>query len=602
MSKRNRSFENSSNKKHKLDDDIDALWGDDLDETALDVCIKLATQAFEEEKVCTQNTSLRPYSFFQRPDEIFASTQINSKPSTSKAFSTFTDIQSEDINLRQKYEEKEGEVAILRSQIKEIKVTHNIKQQKIQNEWKHRLSGTEKEVQSIKSELEFKNLEIANLKQQLSVLAKCKISTLPATNNANDTTLLRHNSSKEIKEIPTLRTCSLYGSPLIAFPLKDVLCDGFLNAPKKEKHTIKTKVINPCRNAIPYLQNRTISLRTIVEETSLEISHIMSSVYALIGSSESDLDSDESIGHIDRLIWATYELLNSFKGLLNAIKLNLRTEDLLGSDSNYLNNGGSGFSHSTDCSYEVGKKAGVLMQFFSILVCHSHYAKKYFCKQSGIKWSDSLRGLVRVQGITSITGNDMLEKILKTVKLIGEIRLSDITPTFLASSINLFVSLCKIGCCEFINDVFCEFTKETIFLRASHDIVFQLTYLFREASLIPSFSEFLFNKAKANSTNTKGVIYFSNDACRFYIYAMQFENASNQVGTLPLNITLNMLSFMYNTYKSAYWIHHTDIKGCDCLAQLYKLVMDIIFKALESYKKIKKKCERQKSKETHCLF
>lgn len=41
MTKRNHRFEENNNKKPKLDNDIDALWGDDLDETVLDV---LATQ------------------------------------------------------------------------------------------------------------------------------------------------------------------------------------------------------------------------------------------------------------------------------------------------------------------------------------------------------------------------------------------------------------------------------------------------------------------------------------------------------------------------------------------------------------------------------
>ncbi|VEN58990.1 unnamed protein product [Callosobruchus maculatus] len=587
MSKRNGNFENSSNKKHKLDDDIDALWGDDLDESALDVCIQLATQAFEEEKLCTQNnTTLPSYSFFKRPDAIFASTQLNSKPSTSKAFSTFNDVQTEDSTiLRRKYEEKEGEVAVLRSQIKELKVNQNIEQQRIQTEWKLKLSSTEKEVHSIKSELEFKNLEIANLKQQLSVIARRTISTLPSSSVNKNNTLVRHNSNKEIKDTPISNTsCPLYGSPFVAFPLKAALHDGFLNTPKIEKHIIKTKVINPCRNAIPYLQNRAISSQTIAEDTNLEISHIMSSIYALVNSSESELDLDEGVRHIDKLIWATYVLLNSFNGLLNAIKLHLRTEDLLGADSNYLKNHGSSFNHNIDSSCEIGKKAGVMLQFLSRLISHSCYVRDYFYQENIIRCPDSLSRLIRIQSCTNITGKDMIEKVLKTVKLIGEIRVSDITTNFLSSSINLFVSLCKVGCYSVIEAAFCEFTKETVFLRPSHDIIFQLTYLFKEASLIPSFLEYLFNKAKANSTNTKGVIYFSNDACRFYIYAMQFENASNHVQCIPVEITLNMLSFIYNTYKSAYWIHHIDIKGCDCLAQLYKLVMDIVFKALDTYK------------------
>lgn len=48
MTKRSNNFGEKSNKKPKLDDDIDALWGDDIDESLFDDCIKQATQVLEE--------------------------------------------------------------------------------------------------------------------------------------------------------------------------------------------------------------------------------------------------------------------------------------------------------------------------------------------------------------------------------------------------------------------------------------------------------------------------------------------------------------------------------------------------------------------------
>lgn len=50
MTKRIHNFGEKYSKKPKLDDDIDALWGDDddIDESALDNCIKLATQVLED--------------------------------------------------------------------------------------------------------------------------------------------------------------------------------------------------------------------------------------------------------------------------------------------------------------------------------------------------------------------------------------------------------------------------------------------------------------------------------------------------------------------------------------------------------------------------
>lgn len=48
MTKRIHNFGEQYTKKPKIDGDIDALWGDDLDESVLDDCIKLATQVLKE--------------------------------------------------------------------------------------------------------------------------------------------------------------------------------------------------------------------------------------------------------------------------------------------------------------------------------------------------------------------------------------------------------------------------------------------------------------------------------------------------------------------------------------------------------------------------
>lgn len=49
MTKRTQHYLEKNNKKPKLDDDIDALWGDDdIDASVFDDCIKLATQCLQE--------------------------------------------------------------------------------------------------------------------------------------------------------------------------------------------------------------------------------------------------------------------------------------------------------------------------------------------------------------------------------------------------------------------------------------------------------------------------------------------------------------------------------------------------------------------------
>lgn len=58
--------------------------------------------------------------------------------------------------MQQQYNEKEGEVSILRAQLRETKSNLQSEQQKLRSEWKQKLTQTERQMKSVKSELEFK--------------------------------------------------------------------------------------------------------------------------------------------------------------------------------------------------------------------------------------------------------------------------------------------------------------------------------------------------------------------------------------------------------------------------------------------------------------
>lgn len=54
---------------------------------------------------------------------------------------------------------KEGEVAILRSQLKEIKTNYEVESAKTRKEWMEKLNEKTKEIKEIQSKLEFKVFE-----------------------------------------------------------------------------------------------------------------------------------------------------------------------------------------------------------------------------------------------------------------------------------------------------------------------------------------------------------------------------------------------------------------------------------------------------------
>lgn len=113
------------------------------------------------------NANISNYSAFKQPmGKIFCSTQLDSfnctQPGPSKDLPLSNkencnqNLEKEIQILKDHYQEKEGEVTILRSQIKETKTNYNIEKNTIHNEWKKKFVNTEKQIQSVKSDLEFK--------------------------------------------------------------------------------------------------------------------------------------------------------------------------------------------------------------------------------------------------------------------------------------------------------------------------------------------------------------------------------------------------------------------------------------------------------------
>lgn len=114
------------------------------------------------------NQSILPsYTVFKAPfEKVYSSTQLeaitNTHPSTSKEFNFASEekqnksLKKDIEELKKKFQEKEGEVSILRFQLNESKNNFHVEQEKVQNELKKKLTISDKHVQSARSELEFK--------------------------------------------------------------------------------------------------------------------------------------------------------------------------------------------------------------------------------------------------------------------------------------------------------------------------------------------------------------------------------------------------------------------------------------------------------------
>ncbi|KAJ8943637.1 hypothetical protein NQ318_005638 [Aromia moschata] len=545
-------------KKPKLDNDIDALWGDDLDENALEDCIKLATQVCEEDIVtCTQlnNVTILPtYSAFKERSSIISSTQVfdSRQPSTStvkavtKTKAVGEGSEKEIKLLREQYEEKIGEVAVLRAQIQETKINIQLEQQKTQNEWKQKLSTSERQIKSIK--------KIANLKQK--ILDVTKRTNLNASLNATQNTTNQKNKAdqlivNQIKMDKSKTKIQVIIHPV--YPLKEIIKNSVFNIPKQQQHVIKKKLTYPCRNAIPYLQNQTIFATIAVDKSVISIKSIYPEILNLMYCTQDELNSDERINSINKIICTCEQFIEDLQNFLDQIKHNLRREDILEADTNYLK-----YQELLE-KEEIGMKAATLLNFLSKLFPYCDYLKGYGCKNRELNFEDR-------------------ESYTKKISLSREqttARKAKVMSSFICSTLQLLVNIVKSR----------NFDYEIILSRPPIDVICDITLLFKVASQHSSFVEYLFNKSSNSITSKKGVLYFNEDVCRFYVFVMLFDNSVFKLNGeyFSLSVCLNMLCFIYNTFQTSSWIHHRDAKECECVPQLYKLEIEIVFIALKMY-------------------
>ncbi|KAJ8909574.1 hypothetical protein NQ315_002723 [Exocentrus adspersus] len=555
-----------NNKKVKLDDDIEALWGDDIDADAWEECIQRATQVCPEDQIMptqVNDVSVLPsYSAFKERNILISSTQLpqanngSGRPGTSKDVfvprrsTTARNIDVDIKTLQDKYNEKEGEASILRLQLQETKATFQVEQQKLQNEWKQQLLQAERQMRSVKSQLEFKNLEIVNLKQKL--LEVTKHNTLDVSLGAiQNTSIPNIRQDEDIKQTIT-QSDILYSMPHPNYPLKDISPETLFNVPKQEQHISETKLTHTCRNAIPYLQNQAVPKKLALDKSNVNIHCIYPDIFRLVYCAEGDFDKKEHYKNMNIILCACEQSMHDLKIFLEQIKVNLRTEDILEADSNYLKSLDNSL-HSRLLSKEeeeIGIKSSVLLNFVAELLPYSEYLQKYIFQDNHLEIEEKELVIKRfpylvVKEQTRVS-HYFLNNVLDITRIVGEIRKANFMMKFLCSTIKLLVNIHKCRNYDYVNDIFY--------------------------------------------------------ACRFYIFVMLFDSTvlGQNNGNFPSVVGLNFLHFMHNTFKNSYWIHHRDTKKCECISQLYKLVIEILARALENY--IKEAKETQLSHEWSYFF
>ncbi|XP_066247066.1 uncharacterized protein [Euwallacea similis] len=569
MTKRTCNYNFANGKKPKLEDE-DAWPEDDLDPAALEKCFELASQV-EVGSSQLNNLSILPdYNVFRNPSGFSTSTQVQSTiATTSKSYSVH-ELEVEIKKLQDKNIEKDGEISILRSKIKESTKMVQVEQQKVTSEWRNKFILSQKDLKSVQSKLEFKDLEIANLKQQLADLRRINQETWSNTQIVIPSkTVVKVNHERFPPRTPL--TSKNYTSTEVIlekyYPLKS-LSPNLLTDIQPESHIIINTSFKTSRNSGPYLQNQHTGNETSFShkcpqlgDKKVGLDDIYCDFIKMISSDTDELNrhSQEAVHKTVSVLLILLEDLNSYLVELSGY---LRTEDIQQADMSYLL---CGSKNARSKRAQLGIQASIVLHIASKLLLHNTEIADFICRGGCLKLLAACKEYAKLipHRNGAVQGDFyLLRLLLRIVNNIGKYRLTDQTEAFLVSSIGFLKATAML---EHTNnnviyrDLFCKIFKEIVLSRPGPDVIKEITFLLNTCSGYDFFIQFLFAKNDSNElikSGPRGVLYISQDVCCFCLLAILLKNYLLGVDKWPLEVSYNMLCFIDNTYKTSHWIHH----------------------------------------------
>ncbi|KAH1019263.1 hypothetical protein HUJ04_009107 [Dendroctonus ponderosae] len=546
MTKRNGSYRAISGKKPRLEDED--LWEDDLDPEALEKCFEQATQNDVPSQSHDSSVS-STYNEFKIPGAFLASTQVHNVPSTSNKWS-LKELEVEVKNLKQKNEEKEGEILILRSRIRETASTIKAEHQRTTNDWRQKFYSAQKEVKSITSDLEFKNLEIANLRQQLAEIRRINVETFNSSQVPPPVAVKPLNCSSKPEESYQNSHRAVYKEPIVEqiYPLKSLPVDA-ITGTCCEIHTITEVCHRSSLNTIPYLQRQPNfnHLCSPMDNNNITTEHLYPDVFKLVNSNLEHLNSPDCLEATQKVFCVTLILLKDLSEFVAEYGLHMKTEDIQQLDAVSL------LSIESSRKGYLGSQASKTLTIMAHLMLYCPLVCDFVCKNSPLQLLESLKDFAQMiphRNCTVLNDYYVLRLLLSLTSNIGKYRLAHQATDFLMSTLNFLESIARLDnepdstannqCME----LFCKIFKQIIFARPKPEVIKRIMFLLKICSRYKIVVQYLFRKNASNEmlkATSRGVLYFTESAF---------------------------------------------LSGCGCLSLFYKLEIDFVFRTLENLKSL----------------
>ncbi|KAB0799388.1 hypothetical protein PPYR_07268 [Photinus pyralis] len=601
MSKRNgkfNGFKSESGKKQKMDN-VDDLWGDDLDIKDVEDCFMLASQVCEQPNIPrTQlnNVSILPsYEGFQQ--NIFTSTQINHemtinkpladkcRPITKQSGSTSTtlkrtasfsqttnkeiDIDVKIKKLEEDYESKAGEVGILRSNLRDVKAQHEAEHKKIQKEWSEKLFTTTKQLQGVESQLQFKNLEIVNLTQKLKEATKINNGDASHSNTVSSPFFKRHSHvqrSAPCNAGPPVHTeFKVHKSVETRYPLNSIIDLNVFRVPVAE---MCFKDID-CMFMCPTVQNYVVKLQPPVKVAeTCRFDNIYDSMKKLKECNQLQLLQNKI--DIDKLWDVAEHLVKNVFVFLQSLGIDTK----IANDEYVLNL--QRLLEDDTCNLDERKPSEDEMGIYTAqtIRCITEIVPYNTTVNEHISHNDPL-----LQSM----GSFYFTKILTLVTLIRKLKLFHNFKEFLKALIKFLDKICTnftIRSLDFGSSIF-DVTREIILcvpsgVVMSHFIEY-LSNLVLQSNCLTRLCTKCDDKELKIDQKTYIVVY-EKTTCILHILFMLLDEMMKR----NTKYDVNVMQFIASCLRcNGEWFSNKESKRCFCVSKAVRMYVDLMYKTVQ---------------------
>ncbi|XP_025832901.1 uncharacterized protein LOC108741427 isoform X2 [Agrilus planipennis] len=590
MTKRSGTIENNLCKKPRLEQD-------DWDNSDLDDCLVLATQMCEQS---VNNSILPTYGEFEKSSvsrNIYCSTQIQQKTSNNVNKEASEQVKI----LKEKCEAKEGEVTILRHQLQVIKTNLDVEFSKKKKELTDKINVSTQKINALKSDLEFRDFEIANLKQKIVEISKANRLDLSFSFTQIQHQEARQTGSSSQKETTTNSYFDpIYSTAPTGVPLHDTVNFRHFGYLGRETYFLKTTNNSLKLYLIPHINDDTSNDLTGFEVLNLDdkklcFSKLSKEICIYLNSPEREFNLEKKLSVVTKILSLSFFFLESLNSFLEGVSTNIQTKDIRQIDNLYLEN-------KLPCNFqkaslldadpifedEIGISFRQCVALIALIIPFNKHIENHILENKHIN-TECLEETLKLNTDKCLeTENYFLSQLLHVIMIIGKTRKTHLFSGLLLATVDLLTSISATNSFDKVNQLVVNITKEIVFSRPNLLILEKISSFLVKATVNLEFVNKLCRKPiekTLKGPQKEGITYFNSGACILQIYCILIDTSLKNSDGTHLNLYSNIIKTLANILESnSSWTFYQENEHNDCLSAISRLFIDLTHNFLHTIK------------------